>query len=346
MTLPLVTVVIPTYNRAHLLAGAVESVLAQTYRDYRVLISDNLSTDDTASVVGQFDDPRLVYTRRDRHIGLNEHFSAILASARSRYLFVLPDDDRLLPDALAELVPVLESNAHAALVHARARLVDDAGAPIVLSHDMCGLQWDTVEQGPSYIGEAMKASHRVHASTVLFRTEAIQQARFDERDYPATDLGLWLRLALDWNIAFLARTVAIYRVHANTYTSRSASVGDGGYVQSITMIENIYRVKLRFLEEYGHRLDGVRELRRAARRARREQLVNYAAVATGANRRPGTTVRTLVECAWCEPRVMAAPGAWRLVGSSLLGRRLVDRLKGAAALPPASSPPSAGEHEL
>jgi glycosyltransferase involved in cell wall biosynthesis len=325
---PLMTIVIPTYNRAHLLAGAIESVLAQTYADFRLIVSDNVSTDETASVAAEFDDPRLSCVRRPRHLDLNEHYNEFTAEVDTKYLFILPDDDRLLPSALETLVSVLEKHPGVGMVHGRARIVDGAGATIHASHDMTGLTTDTVEKGDQFIAEAIRTTHRIHGSTVLFRTEAIKSIVLDPRDFPATEFGFWLRMALHWDIAFIATTVAVYRVHPSSYTSAHATAGSGGYVQSVDTIENIYKVKLRFLEENGARLHRVNVLRRAARLARSAQLVNYAGRVTLPERSLGPTIRTLLQCARRDPRVLLEPGTRRLVAASILGPRLVDLIKG------------------
>jgi glycosyltransferase involved in cell wall biosynthesis len=69
-TSPRVTVVIPTFNRARFLPVAVDSVLAQTYGDFRLLIADNASTDETADIVARYDDARIDYVRRPENLGI------------------------------------------------------------------------------------------------------------------------------------------------------------------------------------------------------------------------------------------------------------------------------------
>jgi hypothetical protein len=195
------------------------------------------------------------------------------------------------------------------------------------AHDMTGLAGDTVESGPTFIRRAMRSSHRIHATTVLYRTEAMKTVPLDPRDFPATEFGVWLRLALGWDIAFVARTIAVYRMHVGSYTSGNASVTGGGYVQSPETIQNVYDVKLRFLAEHGARLEDVSGLRRAARRALNAQLVNYAGHATLPERQLGVTIRTLADCVRRDKNVLLERGAWRLLAGSVLGPRLTERIK-------------------
>jgi glycosyltransferase involved in cell wall biosynthesis len=321
-----VTVVIPTLNRSHWLGGSIESVLAQTHRDFTLVIADNASTDETQSVVAGFEDERLHYVRRPRTLELNEHYNLCVDEISSEYFLIVPDDDALVPEAIETLLPVLERNPKAGIAHGRARIEQD-GLVVVAEHDMTGLTRDAVESGDEFIRRAIAASHRIHATTALYRTEALRQLPLDPRDYPATEFGLWLRLALDWELAFVASAIATVRVHAGSYTSTNARVTSGGYVQDLETIRNIHDVKLRFLREHAGRLDDPAALHRSAGRAFASQLVNYAGHATLPERRLGNTIDTLARCGRIERKVLIEPGTWRLLGASVLGRRLVDVIK-------------------
>jgi len=321
-----VTVVIPTLNRSHWLGGAIESVLAQTHRDFTLVVADNASTDETPSVVAGFADERVQYVRRPRTLELNEHYNLCVDEISTEYFLIVPDDDALVPDAIETLLPVLERNPGAGIVHGRACLEQD-GRVVAPTHDMTGLAGDTVERGSEFIRRAMAASHRIHATTVLYRTEAVKPVPLDRRDYPATEFGMWLRLALEWDVAFVVKTIATVRIHGESYTSANARVGGGGYIQDIETIRNVHEVKLRFLDEHARRVDEPGALRAEARRALASQLVNYAGHATLPERLLGSTIGTLAACVRVERRVLIDPGTWRLLGASLLGRRLVALIK-------------------
>jgi len=80
-TEPLISVIIPTYNRAHLITRAINSVLTQTYQKFELLIIDDGSTDDTESIVKSFRDPRIFYFKEKENKGvlsaLNRGFELI-----------------------------------------------------------------------------------------------------------------------------------------------------------------------------------------------------------------------------------------------------------------------------
>ena len=89
---PLVTIAIPTFNRASLLRECVRSALSQTYRHFEVLVSDNASTDETKEILGQFSDGRLRVIGQETNIGLLPNWNACLAEARGDYVIFLPVD--------------------------------------------------------------------------------------------------------------------------------------------------------------------------------------------------------------------------------------------------------------
>jgi len=102
----MVSVVIPTYNRGHVVLRALESVLAQTYRDLDVLVVDDGSTDDTAARLGAVTDPRVRYVPRP-HGGVSATRNAGVALARGDLVAFLDSDDAWKPDKLAREVDFL-----------------------------------------------------------------------------------------------------------------------------------------------------------------------------------------------------------------------------------------------
>jgi glycosyltransferase involved in cell wall biosynthesis len=322
-----VTVFIPTYNRSQWLGGAIESVLGQSYPDFRLVVSDNASTDATPETVARFEDPRLSYVPLGQHVDLNGHFNLCFDRAETEYVFVLPDDDRMEPDLLERTVPVLDANPRVGMVHGQVNVVDSDGALIAGGHGMTGLDVDGIESGAEFIRATMDSSYRVHASTALIRTAAMSGMRLDERDYPVTDLGLWIRMALRWHIAYLARPLATYSIHAEAYSAGAADVTAGGYSETADRVVKSLEVKLRLIEEHGDRLDGQRDLVRRARRRFRHELLAGAGRATVPERSLTKTARALFACARRDARIVIEPGTWRLLAGGVLGRRGVSAVK-------------------
>lgn len=108
---PFFSIILPTYNRAHFLPKAIESVLGQTYADWELIIVDDGSTDNTKEVVAAYADSRVVY-----HYQQNQERSAArnngIKRARGLYVCFLDSDDYFLPEKLSTLKKAIEQTAH------------------------------------------------------------------------------------------------------------------------------------------------------------------------------------------------------------------------------------------
>src|SRR5215510_863870 len=92
---PLVTIAIPTFNRAQWLKDCILSALAQSYSRYELIVSDNASTDQTPAALAEFDDRRLRVLRHERNLGPVANWNACVQHAKGDYIVVVPDDDRI-----------------------------------------------------------------------------------------------------------------------------------------------------------------------------------------------------------------------------------------------------------
>ena len=98
--MPFFSIVIPTFNRSDLFPYAVQSVLDQTFADFEIIVSDNCSGDDTAQVARQFRDRRFKYVKTPRHFTIADNWEFARSHAVGKLIFMLSDDDALLPAAL------------------------------------------------------------------------------------------------------------------------------------------------------------------------------------------------------------------------------------------------------
>ena len=327
-TVPRVTVVIPTFNRARYLPTALESVLAQTYGDFRLLVADNASTDGTPEIVARYHDPRIDYVRRPENLGITANHNLALQDVRSPYCLIVPDDDVLFPDILERTVAVLDANPRAGMVHARFQVLDaDGGVLKELDDWTYGLDGDTVEAGDTFIRESMLWSCRVCASTALMRMESLPDPPFDQDDFPAIDFGMWLRMALGWEMAFIADPLAGYRIHGTTHSAAFGPPQGAGYTMRTEIVTRLRDVKLRFVERFRHRLGDVDDLRDRAARCLRRELIWMARNETLPQRGFGRTVRALAAGLRVDPKLLAEPSAWSLLAGSVVGPRGVNLLR-------------------
>jgi glycosyltransferase involved in cell wall biosynthesis len=112
---PQVSVIVPTYARPAYLREALDSALAQTYRDVEIIVSDNGPSEEIERLVASYGDPRLRYRHNGGNIGPMLNALAAYRSARGRYLATLHDDDVWEPTYLERLVPPLEADSNLVL---------------------------------------------------------------------------------------------------------------------------------------------------------------------------------------------------------------------------------------
>ncbi len=120
-TPPLVSIGIPTFNRAGSLARALESVVAQDYSGWEILVSDNASSDETEAVCERFSrqDARIRFVRQPKNMGAQYNFNFVLQQSSRKYFLWLADDDWLCSQFLSRGVDALENDPQCALAVGR-----------------------------------------------------------------------------------------------------------------------------------------------------------------------------------------------------------------------------------
>jgi glycosyltransferase involved in cell wall biosynthesis len=126
---PSLSIGLPVYNGERYLAEALDALLAQTYTDFELIISDNASTDGTAGICRSYAarDERVAYIRQERNIGAGPNHNFVAARARGTYFKWASHDDLYHPDLLRRCVEVLEQRRDVVLAHAWDALVDEHG---------------------------------------------------------------------------------------------------------------------------------------------------------------------------------------------------------------------------
>lgn len=124
-----ITTIIPTYNRFKLLSRAINSARNQTYKQIKIVVRDNASTDETAETVMQLckDDHRIVHQRLSTNIGSHENIRQGIKSVDTEYFSFLCDDDYLSPEFYSEGVKLLDLYPKAAFVAFCVDVVDIDG---------------------------------------------------------------------------------------------------------------------------------------------------------------------------------------------------------------------------
>lgn len=126
---PKVSIGLPVFNAERFLQDTLDSLLAQSFTDTEIVISDNASTDSTQEICLQLqrDDPRIHYFRNERNLGVTANYNRVAELSRGVYFKWASANDRCHTDYIAECVEVLDSLPDVVLCHARCRLLKDDG---------------------------------------------------------------------------------------------------------------------------------------------------------------------------------------------------------------------------
>jgi glycosyltransferase involved in cell wall biosynthesis len=214
--MPTVDVIIPAYNAARYLRIAIESVIAQTFDDWRIILVDDGSTDNTAEVVAPFIEqlgPKLKYIKQANR-GLPGARNVAIQNSTAEFLALLDADDVWLPCRLEESLKSFEGRPQVGLSYGFVTRVDTEGVKI----DTFARRQKHAEGWIApYI--YMRETDMVCPS-VTFRRKCVDDVGdFDESFRATEDRDLWLRIALRYEVALVPTMIAYYRVSPNSMST-------------------------------------------------------------------------------------------------------------------------------
>ena len=324
-----ITVAIPTYRRDVYLKEALESVLAQTATGFEIFVSDNANSATTRALVQSYGDSRVTYAPLPENVGLHRNLTRCLRLGSAPYVAVLLDDDTMYPTNLEAKLALLEEYPTAGLVHSAFDFIDQAGKvtreKITWTGDSHPARF---EAGRQFILRTLALGNRICASSVLIRRAAVAKFHHDERDLSFSDLGIWLRMAILWDVAFINEPLIGVRIHAE---SASRSVGlyelSGNELRTSTfpMTSEARLAKLRFIDECATSTRDRLAFRHLVRDRARTELKEIVADETLDARRFSLTARHLYRATRVEPSLWWSPWSAVLLASSVFGRHLFDK---------------------
>jgi glycosyltransferase involved in cell wall biosynthesis len=243
--MPLVSVVVPTFNRSRYLGGALRSALAQTYTNIEVIVSDDASTEDVyGTTVAGFSDPRIRYVRNPVNLGMGRNIWGAMTAAGGKYVATLHDDDEWEPEFLAALVPALERDGSLSVAFCDHAIIDEHGRLDEEEANRNTRRWhrDVLPAGVLHPFMELALVTRVvpTAMAALFRKSAI-----DWSDFPA-EVGTYYDAWLTYLAArtgagafYDRRRLTRYRIHGQSETD--SWVSSAGRLKALTQGEFVAR---------------------------------------------------------------------------------------------------------
>ena len=186
---PLISVVIPTHNRARFVAQAVHSALAQEFQDLEVVVVDDGSTDHTAAVMAEINDPRLRYLPKPKSNAPDTRNRCIDA-AKGEWLLWLDSDDLLLPGWVARVATLIEAGTAADVYYGNLEVVDARARRLqILRYE------DFADQNGLLLAHLVHANPLPLPGSLMRRSLAQEAGGFDVEFTRAHDYEFWTRLA-------------------------------------------------------------------------------------------------------------------------------------------------------
>lgn len=226
---PFFSVIIPTKNRAAYLGQAIQSVLAQTYRDFELIVVDNCSEDNTPEILSALNDPRLVVFHQEQPVSGLRNFAAGLSRSSGEYVAFLSDDDWWHEDFLLVAAQILQAKPHIDLLFFDHWVVDAEGQVLVKETQATSERFGRSTLPYGVVEDFLYVTivkQPVNANSAVYKRVTIQSLSGwsdgtwgDWADYP-----LNIELALQGCVAFyVPLRLGYYRRHKGAFTSK---VGD------------------------------------------------------------------------------------------------------------------------
>lgn len=208
---PKVSICIPNYNYDCFIADAIQSTLDQTYKNFELIIVDNCSTDDSEEVIKSFSDPRIKFYKNDRTIHGIRNFNKCLSLAHGEYIVLLHADDKLTPNSIEKRVEMLDSNPNVGLVHSSGIIIDAKGAVI---EEIRPDDKDYIVRGQDEFKRLIFKNYILVSAVVMVRKKCYEAVGDYSEEYAyCPDWGMWLRIALNYDVGFISEPLGYYRKH-------------------------------------------------------------------------------------------------------------------------------------
>ncbi len=205
----LVSIVLPTYNGSLYLHEAVESCLAQTYRNWELILVDDCSSDSTPQIIAEYvaRDPRIRSIQHQTNKQLPGALNTGHAMARGSFLIWTSDDNRFLPHAIEEMSSFLEQHPAIGLVYADCVVIDEEG--------------QYVRDYPAQPASRLAYLNAL-GGCVMYRRSVYQAiGPYDPELFLAEDYDYWLRIYRQFELAPIHKVLYEYRWHSQSLTSTS-----------------------------------------------------------------------------------------------------------------------------
>ncbi|WP_313348912.1 glycosyltransferase [Empedobacter sp.] len=208
-----VTIGIPTYNAEKFIVNTINSVLAQTYTNFELIITDDGSTDNTLALLKNISDSRIIIISDGQNKGISCRLNEQISLAKGKYFIRMDADDIMFKERVEKQISFLENNPQ----------VDVIGSSVVIIDDENNIIGFREAKIPEFYEDALTTNVFIHP-TVAGKIEWFKKYQYDEKLSGVEDFELWIRSYEDSVFEVLKEPFLFYRdplkFKIKTYTFR------------------------------------------------------------------------------------------------------------------------------
>lgn len=217
MKRPVISIVIPTFNRAHMIHRAIESIKQQTFKEWELIIVDDASTDTTEEIIRTYlkDDQRIRYIKHEKNQGGSAARNSGIKKSQGRYIALLDDDDRWYPEKLQLQYECSLRHPEAGLIYSGFCYVDYETDQIITN---------VIPRYQGNVSSIILKNNIFALPTTLIKNECFQRAGlFDEQLTSFQDWDMWIRISLYYPFAYVKECLTEVTMHGIQISSDLSS---------------------------------------------------------------------------------------------------------------------------
>ena len=241
-----ITIILPVYNGANYITEAIDSVLVQNYQNWKLLILDNCSTDNTEDICKPYlSDPRFTYIRNETNIGLHGNFYKALSLCDTKYYAYLCHDDKYVrPDAFEEARGLLEADDSLVMINAPVKWLDQNGNHIP-SYGVSEVGFSGKVVAKDITKQCVVKCRNLFGIAVLVRTAIGQKLVMDTRLYQASDINYLAGVGGNQHVSVLKKPAYAIRFHQTNNTLHQYDT----LIDEMNVIAENHQIQLSALEK-------------------------------------------------------------------------------------------------
>jgi glycosyltransferase involved in cell wall biosynthesis len=210
--MPTVSVIMNCYNGEKYLHEAIDSVYAQTFTDWEIILWDDDSTDGTEEIARSYDE-RLRYFKGKKATSLGQARNWALEKAKGEFIAFLDQDDLWMPEKLEKQIPVFLANDEIGIVISDAFIFNN-------NEDIVKQIYLRKKPPTGYVFRELLKSYFISLQTAVIRRKALEKLNywFDERFTMIEEVDLFIRAAYTWKLGYVDQPLGKWRMHKESWT--------------------------------------------------------------------------------------------------------------------------------